>query len=180
MKGAAVFRRRRDGAVKVAPGDCQRRLLHVTSLFDDVDDVRSLSCAHHGTRRFDNPCLFPGNGRKGVTQNLRVLQFDGGDCRDLWREHVGRVQTTAKPDLHDCNVNVLTRKIQKAKGGIELEERELASGPKVDTGMDVVSQLGGQSRKVLGADPLPIDLGALANAHEMRTAKEAGAKSGAF
>lgn len=84
---------------------------------------------HARHARLHDPGLFARDLCERVAQDLRVLELDRRDRRNLGRDHVGRVQAPAQPNLDHANVDRLVREIAEAHRGGQFKERGRAEFP---------------------------------------------------
>jgi hypothetical protein len=98
-----------------------------------------LRCAaedlHHGWRLRDgergdtgleDPGFFGGDLLEGVAQELRVLELDGGDGRDIGTDQVCGVEPSAQAHFHDGDIHRFFGEVAQRHGRQDLEIAHLA------------------------------------------------------
>jgi hypothetical protein len=84
-------------------------------------DLRLLWDGDSGDARLEDAGLLAGDLVERAAQDLRVLELDGGDRRDLGDYHVGGVGSPAHADLDDRDVHRQIGEVEKGNGGQDFE-----------------------------------------------------------
>ena len=71
----------------------------------------------------DDAGFLAGNGRQGVTQQRLVIEVDGRDRSDDWRDDIGGVQPSTESDLENSDAHVFPAEQLERDRGCALEER---------------------------------------------------------